>query len=124
MEPRLKSTRLIDGEVKGLMDNEYLYKKFQNRVANCKLYYHKLFEEHKNNMEMSWSGFRSIINLRQNDSPRFSQLIVDGKKVNDPESIANTLNQYFVNVPQQVDKNIPRTRKCLLDYLNNPVENS
>ena len=71
-----------------------------------------------------WSGIRSIINIKQNDSPRFSQLIVDGKKVNDSKSISNTLNQYFVNVPQQVTKDIPRTRKCPINYLNNPVENS
>ena len=125
------------------IENEYLYNKFQNRVANelkasRKLYYHKFFEEHKYNMKMLWSGIRSIMNLRQNDSPRFSQLIVDGKKVNDPKSIANTLNryfvnvksiantlnQYFVNVPKQVNEDIPRTTKCMLDYLNNPAENS
>ena len=112
------------------MENEYLCKKFQNTVANelkakRKLYYHKFFEEHKCNMKMLWSVIRSIINLRQNDSPRFSQLIVDRwKKVNDPKSIANTLNHYFVNVPKQVNKDIPRRRKCLLDYLNYPVKNS
>ena len=80
------------------IENECLYKKFRKRVANelktsRKLYYHKFFEEHKCNMKMLWSGIRSIINLRQNDSPSFSQLIVDGKKVNDPKSIANTSNQ-------------------------------
>ena len=75
-------------------------------------------------MKMLWSGIQSIINLRQNDSPSFSQLIVDGKKVNDPKSIANTLNHYFANVLKQVNKDIPRTRQCPLDYLSNPVENS
>ena len=44
--------------------NEYLYKKFRNRVANelkasRKLYYHKFFEEHKCNMKMLWSGIQS-----------------------------------------------------------------
>ena len=29
-----------------------------------------------------------------------------------------------MNVPKQVNKDIPRTRKCPLDYLNNPVKNS
>ena len=48
------------------IENEYLYKKFQNRVANelkasRKLYYHKFFEEHKCNMKLLWSGIRSII---------------------------------------------------------------
>ena len=54
----------------------------------------------------------------------FSQQIVDGKVVSDPESTVNTLNQYFVNVPQQVNKDIPRTRKFHLDYLNNLIEDS
>ena len=80
------------------IENEYLYKKFRNRAdnelkASRKLYYHNFFEEHKCNMKMLWSGIRSIINFGQNDLPRFSQLIVDGKKVNDLKSIANTLNQ-------------------------------
>ena len=69
------------------IENEYLYKKFRNRAANelkasCKLYYHKFFAEHKSKMKTLWSGIRSIINLRQNDSTRFSQLIVDGKNAN------------------------------------------
>ena len=29
-----------------------------------------------------------------------------------------------MNVPKQMNKDIPRTRKCLLDYFNNPAENS
>ena len=29
-----------------------------------------------------------------------------------------------MNVPKQVNKDIPRTKKSPLDYLNNPVENS
>ena len=71
---------------KFIIENEYLYKKFQNRIANelkasRKSYYHKFFEEQKCNMKMLWSGIRSVINLRQNDSPSFSQLIVDGKKL-------------------------------------------
>ena len=83
------------------IENEYLRKKFRNRVGNELkasriIYYHKFFEEHKRNMKILWSCIRSIINLRQNDLLGFSQLIVDGRKVNDPKSIANTLNQYFV----------------------------
>ena len=47
-------------------NNEYLYKKFRNRVVNelktSRIsYYVQYFTEHKNNMKMLWSGIRSII---------------------------------------------------------------
>ena len=52
---------------KRTLDNEYLYKKFRNRVANeikasKKSYYYQFFSEHKGNMKMLWSGIRSFIN--------------------------------------------------------------
>ena len=49
-------------------DNEYLYKKFRNRVASelrtSRInYYNKYFTEHKNNMKILWTGIFSIINV-------------------------------------------------------------
>ena len=42
---------------------------------------------------------------------------MDGTVVTDPKHIASAFNRYFVNVPQQVDKAIPRTTKLPIDYL-------
>ena len=55
---------------KRTLNNEYLYKKFRNRVANeikvsKKNYYHQFFSEHKGNMKMLLSGIRSVINIKQ-----------------------------------------------------------
>ena len=41
-----------------------------------------------------------------------------------PKEIASALNKCFVNVPQQIYKDIPRTKKSPMDYLNDCVENS
>ena len=67
---------------KRTLDNEYLYKKFRNRVASeinnsKKSYYHQFFSEHKGNMKMLWSGIRSVINIKQSTVPGIPQLIVD-----------------------------------------------
>ena len=47
----------------------------------------------------------------------------------DPQKIPmilkrSALNQYFVNVPKQVDKEIPHTMKSPMDYLTNRIGNS
>ena len=54
------------------LDNEYLYKKFRNRVVNelrtrRKNYSNKYFTEHENNMKMLWTSICSIINFKKLD---------------------------------------------------------
>ena len=46
-----------------------------------------------------------------------SQIIQNGQTIENPKDIAEYLNQYFVNVAENIDKEIPRTRKCPLDYM-------
>ena len=68
-------------------------------------------------MKKLWSGIRSIINIKHKTTLNISQLVTDGTVVTDPEHIASAFNRYFVNVPQQVDKAVPRTKKSPIDYL-------
>ena len=111
------------------IENEYLYKKFRNRVVNelkasRAAYHQRYFQSHKDNMKKLWSGIRSIINIKQNCGFQVSQLMVEGSQINDPQKIAFAFNQYFVNVQKQVDKGIPRTMKSPMDYLTNRIGNS
>ena len=50
--------------------------------------------------------------------------MVDVSQITDPQTIASAFNQYFVNVPKQVDKEIPRTMKSPMDYLTDRIGNS
>ena len=85
------------------IENEYLYKKCRNRVVNelkasRAAYHQRYFQSYKDNIKKLWSGIRSTINIKQNCSFQVSQVITD------PQKIASGFNQYFVNVPKQVDK--------------------
>ena len=52
------------------------------------------------------------------------QLIVDSNKITEPKEIASALNKYSVNVPQQINKDIPRTKKSPMDYFNDRAGHS
>ena len=58
-----------------------------------------------------------IINIKHKTALNISQLVIDGTVVTDPKHIASAFNHYFVNVPQQVDKAVPRIKKSAIDYL-------
>ena len=109
--------------------NEYLYKKFRNRVVSelrtSKVnYYKNFFSEHKSSMKMLWSGIKSIINVKNNKFHNISQIVQNGVTINDPKEIAKVFNHYFTNIASKVDSEIPRSRKFPLDYLGNKCESS
>ena len=40
------------------------------------------------------------------------------------KQIANTFNQFFCNIPKQIEKDITPTQKTYDDFLTNPIEQS
>ena len=76
------------------LHTEYLYKKFRNKVVfetreSRNDYYNNYFNTHKNNMKKLWSGIRSITNVSSKSGYCKSQLIQDGKEIDDPKKMAN-----------------------------------
>ena len=50
--------------------------------------------------------------------------MVDGTEITDPQKIASAFHKYFVNVSEQVDKEIPCSRKYTMNYLYDKIRNS
>ena len=107
-----------------------LYKKFRNRVAlslkeSKANYFHNFFHTNGNSMKLLWSGLESIISNKNSKVNIISKLNdVHGNLTNDPAVIANTFNDFFVDVAGNVAKGIPRTRKSPMDYLGARNEHS
>ena len=57
------------------------------------------------------------MNVQNSKFNNISQIIQNGQTIKNPKDIAESLNQYFVNVAENIDEEIPRTRKCPLDYM-------
>ena len=80
-----------------------LYNIFRNRVnrelnKSKKDYYSKYFEDNKSNSKKVWEGIKSIINIKNSKNNIISQLKVNEKSIDDPNEIAKSLNDFFVNV--------------------------
>ena len=62
-------------------------------------------------MKKIWSGIRKIVNTRQSLSRFISQISTDGKDLKDPKQMVNAFSNFFVNVANTVNKDIPLTFK-------------
>ena len=59
------------------------------------------------NIKKIWSGIGEVVNIRNNISPKITQLKLNGKIIDNPKDIANQLNNFFVNVGPQTESSIP-----------------
>ena len=108
-------------------NNEYLHKKFRNRVVSelrtSRInYFNQYFTENKSNMKMLWAGIKSIIHIKRSKFYNISHLTQNGKCIANPKDIAQVFNNYFTNIAANIDSEIPRTRKSPLDYLGEKCE--
>ena len=75
---------------------------------------------HKTNLKKVWSGVKSIINVKTISNNFPSALEVNGTSVTEPKAIANSYNQYFTTIADQIiSKRKYNGSKSFRDYLSN-----
>ena len=72
------------------------------------------------------TGIRPIINIKSQNFciGNISQLVLNGKTVQNPKDTATIFNEYFVNIGSKIDDEILGTRKFPLDYLGRKLGSS
>ena len=76
-------------------------------------------------MRLLWTGIKSIISIKNTHVSVISKLKdSNGNLITDSTAMANIFNNFFVNVADGVTKNIPRSPKSPLDYLENKNSHS
>ena len=89
-----------------------LYKRKRNLIVSLirhskKDYYASFFEEHKSNVKKTWEGIRSIVNISKKHKIVPTQLIYKNEVKHSNEDMAESMNDYFVNVGNMVEGKIP-----------------
>ena len=88
-----------------------LYNIFRNRVnreiIKSKKNYYTILLENNNNSRKIWEGFKSIINTKNTKRSNITQLKVNERIINNPKEIAESINDFFVNIGPNTENNIP-----------------
>ncbi len=94
-------------------DNETVklaYNRVRNKVKNeifksKRSYQKSYFEKYNTDIKKTWEGIRKLVNVKKPIDFSISQLHIKGKIVEDPQSIANSFNNFFSNVGPDTEKN-------------------
>ena len=110
-------------------DNNYLksaYNRFRNSVnrdikTSKQKYYNSYFENCQNNIKKTWKGINELISSIAKSPVKVNQIKSNDTLIDDPTMIANSFNNFFVNVGPNLDKEIPKTPISPLSYLKSRV---
>ena len=102
------------------------YKTLRNKITDNirkskKDYYNKFFDENVNNLKKTWKGIKDL--LHQKKTSQISQINHENVNITNPTKIANTFNNFFVNVGPNCEKKIPKSYKNPLSYMGRPNPN-
>ena len=91
------------------------------REAKVK-YYNSRLEESKSNMKKTWSVINEIICKTKHHKKGIKAIILNGKQLKDPQSIAESFNNFFVNIGPSFTKNARQIpEKTFQVYLNKTI---
>ena len=83
------------------------YKALRNRItyiinASKKTHYQLYFAENCNNIKKTWSGIKSIINIRTISSSQPSSMMIDNCLKTNPTEISEGFNAYFSTIAEKL----------------------
>ena len=83
-----------------------------------KQYYATIFQQQINDPQKTWKTINSILNRNQSNNTNIQHLSINGQKIDEPSSISNSLNNYFVEIGQKLTSALPSTDTQYQQYLN------
>ena len=81
-------------------------------------YYNQLITKYKNNVKKTWQIMKEAIGKIKhinNNLPR--RLIINNKEINDKQTIAESFNNFFIDVGPNLASKIPRSAQQFDSYL-------
>ena len=103
-------------------DNFKLYRDTINSLSRkSKKQYHKqYFTKYANNLKKTWKGINNLLNRQGKFNTSDIFLNINGKLVTDQKIVVDKMNQYFINVADNLAQKIPKPNTKYQDFLKNP----
>ena len=105
------------------LEMHQIYKTKRNLVTSQlrnskKEYFNAFFEENQSNIKETWKGIRNLINVSKKSKSNINKIIENGKEITNPIEIADILNNFYINIGENVEEKIPNGNKTFLHYLS------
>ena len=107
--------------------NEYrfLRNRIVSQIRQSKLdHYRKFFNDNMKNSKRIWNGIREIISLKSKNKANRLSLDIDGHLISDQKEIAESLNNFFAQIADNIKSKLPPTNKLYIDFMGNPCRKS
>ena len=75
-------------------------------------------------MKKTWTGINNILHRKGKQKITDIFLNINGKLFTDQNVVVNKMNEYFINVADNLAQKIPKPNTKYQDYLKNPNEHS
>ena len=126
---KLYKRRALEKDEQVKNDTSVLYKRYRNLIVSLlkrskQNYYEFFFIQNQSNAKKTWDGIRSLINVSKRKSLPTSKLIYKNKERTSNIDMAESLNDFFVNIGASVEAKIPQSKKHFSSYLVNPNNKS
>ena len=101
------------------------YKLYRDKInhlirASKKNYYKSYFTEHQHNTKKTWTGINELIGKRKKSTTTSISLIENKKNITNTKDVANIFNNYFVNVAENLSKELGHPKYSVDTHLENP----
>jgi hypothetical protein len=103
-------------------ENELRYKQYKKLLNRCikeaeREHYRYLFETYKFNLKKSWQVIKEVINKQKNlgSSHEFT---INGKNISNGKLIAESFNNYFINIGRTLSQKIAPSSQHPLSFMN------
>ena len=109
--------------------NEAAWKRFRNKTNEVikraeAEYYKSLLNEHKDSSKNLWSTFGKILNSKKIKHNKISSLVMNGTTQTNPNKIAESFNQFFSEIGENLAKKFSNDYSEFKNYLKDPVTHS
>lgn len=103
--------------------NEVIYKNYKRYLRKLlrkteREYLHQQLTDNKNNLRKSWQIIKNVINKRKSQNVQV-EFEINGNRENDKLEIAESFNNYFINIGKSLDAKIPNSDKSPLSFMKN-----
>ena len=105
------------------------YKLYRNLIVTLlkqskKNYYSSYFIENQNSVKKTWDGIRDLINVSKKKNSFPTRIIYKNEEKKTNIEIANSFNDFFVNIGTTIEAKIPQSKSSFNHYLKNANEKS